>query len=459
MHMRLSRRPAYTLLELLVVVGLIVVLATLTVAVANSSLVDSYRVVGAADRLSGWLLNAKTRALRDRTPIGVRLIRGSDNPTDPEYFILRSAQLIEMPVLYAPVQDSDQNTLHPRSPFICVRYLDQRVTIGGQPQFGLIQESGGTNVTSRGPAGVFLYWPNNVSPYPTFTAGLDLNIGDLLRINELNSLHRIERIDAVAQPNFYAALGKPSLPSGSGANEGRWYKLTLANSLVPLPTTPTVQFFPPSPPYPTNALPVNGAFNNGWTPGAQAIDGLAGTTQRYATGYPPIGGATYFESNYFGLYRGARPVLGEPLLQLPANMGIDVHPGTDVNPPGLSTGDELQLTANLPVTAGQYEIIFNPSGSVMFTEASPIVLWLRDTRNSAGQLPLAVVAASGGVVDIDRNRLMNAGEHVLVSINTKTGAIATFPIYPPDQTGRYPVNDGGRNGPYKYALKAANTGL
>ncbi len=47
-----------------------------------------------------------------------------------------------------------------------------------------------------------------------------------------------------------------------------------------------------------------------------------------------------------------------------------------------------------------------------------------------------------------------------------TGAIATYPIYPPDTSGRYdgralsnPAGDGSRNGPYKYALKASNTGL
>ena len=54
------------------VVGLIIVLATLVVGVANSSLVDSYKVVGSADRLSGWLLQAKARALRDRVPVGLR---------------------------------------------------------------------------------------------------------------------------------------------------------------------------------------------------------------------------------------------------------------------------------------------------------------------------------------------------------------------------------------------------
>jgi hypothetical protein len=119
----------------------------------------------------------------------------------------------------------------------------------------------------------------------------------------------------------------------------------------------------------------------------------------------------------------------------------------------------LPLSQNIPVNL---EIVFNPNGSVMYTDQNPIVLWLRDTRNGGGQEPLLVTnvnVPAPGVVEVDRARLMNAGEHVLVSINTKTGAIGTFPIYPPDQTQRYQPSEGGRNGPYRYALKAANTGL
>jgi prepilin-type N-terminal cleavage/methylation domain-containing protein len=442
-----QRRTGYTLLELMVAVGLIVVLATLTVAIANSSLVDSYRIVGGADRVSGWLLNAKNRALRDRTPIGLQLIRNSTNPTDPEFNYVRSAQLIELPVLYAPVQEPDPNAIPASAPFICVRYADQVVRIGGTDTPSLIQDSA---ANPNDPIGVFMYWPTAVSPYPTFTAGVDLNVGDLLQINELNSLHKITVITPIVQPTFYTNLGKPALASG------QWYKLTLATSSIPLEITPSPQHFPPSPPHPTNLLPSNFPHTVGGMPPTLS---LAGTQQAYPVGYPPIGAANYYETHFFGLFKAPRPVLGEPILQLPANMAIDVFPGQDNAPIGLSANDLLPLSQNIPVNL---EIVFNPNGSVMYTDQNPIVLWLRDTRNGGGQEPLLVTnvnVPAPGVVEVDRARLMNAGEHVLVSINTKTGAIGTFPIYPPDQTQRYQPSEGGRNGPYRYALKAANTGL
>lgn len=451
MTMQQNRRAGYTLLELMVAVGLIVILATLTVAVANSSLVDSYRIVGGADRVSGWLLNAKNRALRDRTPIGLQLIREGAFGT-PEFHFVRSAQLIELPALYAPVQEPDANALPASAPLICVRYADQRVRVGGIDNDALIQDSA---ANLNDPIGVFMYWPNSVSPYPTFTPGVDLNVGDLLQINELNSLHKITVITPITQPNFYTNLGKPPLAAG------QWYKLTLATSRIRLETIPTLQHFPPSPPHPTNLLPLD--FRRHIVGGMPPTVSFAGTEQIYPVGYPSIGAANYYETHFFGLYKSPRPVLGEPILQLPAHMAIDVYPGQDNGPAGLSAGDLLSLSQNIPINAsGDLEIVFNPNGSVMYTDDNPIVLWLRDTRNSGGQEPLVVTnvnVPAPGVVEVDRARLMNAGEHVLVSINTKTGAIATYPIYPPDQNQRYQPSEGGRNGPYRFALKAANTGL
>lgn len=440
---KLSQRPAYTLIELMVVVGLIVLLATLTVAVANSSLVDSYKVVGGADRLSGWLITAKQRALRDKTPVGVRLIRDADNPN-----FCRQAQLVEMPTLYAPNLDSDLNKLPVAAPFVAIRYTPPPPAATNP---NLIQESvvwnAATNSWLPGPveAGVYLYWPNNVSPYPAFTPGVDVQVGDVLRIGELNTTHRITAINVVPTPAWF-----PTMPAG------QIIKLTLAISEVRLTVG---QQYPPSPPYPTNLLPAT-----------QATVPLAGTTNMYPTGYPPIGGANFFKSTYFGLYRSSRPILGEPLLQLPSNMAVDVTPIQDVPPLSVpyttpSAGDLLPLSQNIPVSQTfELEIIFNPNGTVLFSTSGGtgnIILWLRDTRNSAVP-PLMVKGfnPATGDVQVDRKRLMDAGEHVLVSIGTKTGAIATYPIFPPDQTEvYYGATDGGTAGPYKYARKATNTGL
>src|SRR4051812_15075865 len=71
---RESRRPiGFTLIELLVVISILLVLLTLVVAFAPH-LRERQRVTKGADLLQQWLLTAKRRAVRERTPCGVRLV-------------------------------------------------------------------------------------------------------------------------------------------------------------------------------------------------------------------------------------------------------------------------------------------------------------------------------------------------------------------------------------------------
>jgi prepilin-type N-terminal cleavage/methylation domain-containing protein len=73
---RPSRRRGFTLVELLVAMGIILVLAIIGVGLLPR--LSEQKLAGrGADLLQGWLLIAKQRALRDRTPTGVRLL------TDP----------------------------------------------------------------------------------------------------------------------------------------------------------------------------------------------------------------------------------------------------------------------------------------------------------------------------------------------------------------------------------------
>lgn len=73
-HLR-HRSPGFTLVEMLVAMALAIIVLGLAIYVANSSTFNSYRIVGAADRLSQWAMTAKNRALRDKAPRGIRLVQ------------------------------------------------------------------------------------------------------------------------------------------------------------------------------------------------------------------------------------------------------------------------------------------------------------------------------------------------------------------------------------------------
>jgi type II secretory pathway pseudopilin PulG len=89
---RLSPRPAFTLVELVVVIGIILALAALTIMIFPR-LQDSTRVAKGADVVQGQVYLAKQLALRDQLPRGVRLLQDSSG-----YFT--SLQLIEQPAPY-----------------------------------------------------------------------------------------------------------------------------------------------------------------------------------------------------------------------------------------------------------------------------------------------------------------------------------------------------------------------
>ncbi len=90
---RHRRRPAFTLVELLVVMGIILLLAAMA-AIFMPGFEQQQRSSSAASQLQEWLLIAKNRALLERAPRGIRLFRSQD-PNFANFFT--SAQLIEQP--------------------------------------------------------------------------------------------------------------------------------------------------------------------------------------------------------------------------------------------------------------------------------------------------------------------------------------------------------------------------
>jgi prepilin-type N-terminal cleavage/methylation domain-containing protein len=88
------RRRGFTLIEMLVVLGILLVLATLSVAVIPK-VQERTKALRGADQMQGWLLIAKQRALRDRAPRGVRLFLDKDPATG--VVIVNRLQYIEQP--------------------------------------------------------------------------------------------------------------------------------------------------------------------------------------------------------------------------------------------------------------------------------------------------------------------------------------------------------------------------
>lgn len=77
--MSTSRRPAWTLVELLVVIVIIIVIAALAAAFMPR-MSSQHRVTDAANTVQGWLLQAKIRAKRDQLATGLRLFVEPNTP-------------------------------------------------------------------------------------------------------------------------------------------------------------------------------------------------------------------------------------------------------------------------------------------------------------------------------------------------------------------------------------------
>lgn len=175
-------RSGFTLIEMLVVMGVMVVLATLALMFSPRFSEDT-KVSKGADQLQGWLLIAKQRAYRDQVPRGIRLIRDANDPN-----VVREMVYIEQP------ED--------------VR-LDQVV-------------AGLTNVPLQVPV-PFNALLSDVNAFSTvFLAGVDLQTGDLvlpgdfLQMNTYETQpYNVHRIASVQYPMTLPSPPNPPGPAGT----------------------------------------------------------------------------------------------------------------------------------------------------------------------------------------------------------------------------------------------------
>jgi prepilin-type N-terminal cleavage/methylation domain-containing protein len=124
------------------------------------------------------------------------------------------------------------------------------------------------------------------------------------------------------------------------------------------------------------------------------------------------------------IYRQPRPMAGEPVLQLPRDVGIDFSRQLSQeeqagNPPrpGWIDYNWYRFYPKIPTGGGQpLEILFHPNGSVMGplgTNYARICLWVRDV--------------STDVIDPTQ---MPPGDNSLITIYTRTGMVASHPVDP-----------------------------
>jgi prepilin-type N-terminal cleavage/methylation domain-containing protein len=172
-NLRSRPRAGFTLIELVVVILLILILATLALLISPRA-ADQSRIARGADQLSGWLLIAKQRSYRDQIPRGVRLIRNANNPN----------WVTELAYIERPV-DIKGNTLHvPAIP-----------PAANQPQ----------NTNNHL---VFIPGPG-LTPGPDLQSGDTVLQGDFLQLNTYEfAPYNVHRINAVQYP-FTATLGTP----------------------------------------------------------------------------------------------------------------------------------------------------------------------------------------------------------------------------------------------------------
>jgi prepilin-type N-terminal cleavage/methylation domain-containing protein len=353
----MARRGGFTLVELLVVTGLILVLTALAVGVAYSGILDSHKLTSGSDKLSGWLLQARAKAIRNQWPNGIRLVVTGNFITE--------CQPIEAPEPFNPNPNGSSSGYR----LVILRRQNTN------PEIHIVGGNA-ANLT---------------------TLGAEIGIGDTLTLTEFGTLHRISGFPVVV--TTLQQLQNPSLPYHVTNNPYVAYpslKLTVANTQL-LPDLGSGMIHPVPPPLGT---PVQATF-----------------VPQYST-------------TQFGFQRVPRPTLGETPLQLPSGIAID--------------RDNSQLP---PLVNGNYDILFGANGEVMNAgNQGRIVLWMRNPSYNRGADP-----RFGGDLRVNYEA---AGEMALITVYSKTGAIATHPVQLPQTPGPNPTHD-----PYLFTKDGINSGL
>ncbi|MFO0846972.1 MAG: hypothetical protein U0871_00225 [Gemmataceae bacterium] len=423
-----TRRPAFTLVEMLVVMGIIIALAGVAVAVAESGAFGSQKVISAADRASGWLLIAKQRAVRDQTANGVRFFRHPQAAADPNTYAYRftEAQYIEQPNPWAPNPAQEANPTGPR-----IVFSYQWTTSTTPPQF-VVKEVYLVSFDPQNPA------VNTARAADLAEFDSRVSAGDYLRLPDLGANIRV--IDTGSPP---------------GPQPGPTAQLFLN---VPNPTVG-------QPPVDVQVPPTNFRRLIVDLQQLQQTLDLSAANSPFTSGNPQRATMTTYK---FAFQAQPRPLMGEPILQLTGNTCIDFRDQTErvvlggqpvTNPyylptnlnnppntdprltsnPQISTTTTFGVDVNTPTSSpappGSWEyfdILFTPTGQVQNPQGGLICLWIRDPDKLGPANNLQPHPRFQPPTPTDSPAAFDqAGEQVLVTVYTRSGYIAVHPVTRP----------------------------
>lgn len=302
----IHRRGAFTLVEMIVVIGIILVIAALAAAFMPR-VQDSTNLLRAVDQFEQWLLTAKMRAKHDQLATGIRFI---PDPLNPGMF--SEFQYIQQP---EPLGGGSLSQTATVPPIFAPPPLPTTFFLNGS----LLLPTPNPPATIPSP---FNYpCPRTLSPPQAAIVA-----GQVQIYNFDPTMGGTPSFQWLVQPGDYL-----------GINSGGVYPI-LGVSATALTTTAN----PPAPwskPWPMNGVPVTtlqlGSTVFGVTPYDTSLNITTPTTN-------------------FRILRQPRVFVGEPPLQMPKNFAVDT----------LSIGNNI-----VSGPSGFIEILFAPSGAVIGTNA------------------------------------------------------------------------------------------
>jgi type II secretory pathway pseudopilin PulG len=158
-----------------------------------------------------------------------------------------------------------------------------------------------------------------------------------------------------------------------------------------------------------------------------------------------LGGATTFRTYHFGLYGPPAPLLGEPTIPLPRDIGVDLS----ISFPPLTT------------PGMDFDVMFSPSGQTVASPAtatsqaapanSAVFLWVRDvSKTDMTPISMPTVGSPNTPWVFDMTKFRLGGEQQVVGI--RNGFVGSAPVQWPQANGTYNASEN----PYTLARSRLN---